>query len=85
MIDVHSRESELEVQIIGLQGEIDKLKRELKETREEILDDITNVETIKRYPFFYTRDTDNYLKLDKDDYKEVIKKWEAKLKEEDKP
>lgn len=37
MIDEHTREDELEILIIGLQGEIDKLKKEKQEIIEKFI------------------------------------------------
>ena len=78
MIDVHSRESELEVQIIGLQGEIDKLKRELKETREEILADLQKAwdQTIDREINLGLQAKFHY--PINDNYHALKKKWEEK-------
>ena len=40
MIDEHSREDELIVQIIGLQGKIERLKKERQDDVVEFLEDI---------------------------------------------
>ena len=42
MIDEHTREDELEILIIGLQGEIDKLKKENMEYIEKFIGDLND-------------------------------------------
>ena len=48
MIEEHSREDELIVQMIGLQGTIDKLKREKQELISEFVEGLEEFE-LKRY------------------------------------
>lgn len=62
MIDEHSRESELEVQIIGLKGKIDSLKKELKENKEEFLDDLREVMEWSKNELPFDSETNTSLK-----------------------
>ena len=50
--------------------------RKGKELISEFVDDLTNQETIKRYPY----PTNKALLIDREDFVRVIRKWEEKLK-----
>ena len=51
-----------------------------KEIYGEILEDLTNVEILKRYIFYNDVESEEFLKFSKEDFKKLIKKWQKKLK-----
>ncbi|KKL95806.1 hypothetical protein LCGC14_1850960 [marine sediment metagenome] len=82
MIDEHSREDELIVQIIGLKGKIEKLQEEKKKIIEEFQ---IQIKYWRKMIHFY-RDKgypdewkDNITKI-RDDMNKELKKWEERKK-----
>ena len=63
MIDEHSKEDELVVQIIGLQGKIERIEKEKKKLIEESIKDL-------HYVWNHPKDFNGYM--------ELKKKWEEK-------
>ncbi|KKL90517.1 hypothetical protein LCGC14_1903940 [marine sediment metagenome] len=56
MIDIHTRESELEVQIVGLQGMIEKLQKEIEDNKKEFLNDLQSIPQFKHIAMEYVAD-----------------------------
>lgn len=71
MIDEHSREDELMVQIIGLQGKIERLKKEKQEQIGEFLE-FLNFKSGTLEGF------DSLVVFTKKDFEEELEKWEEK-------
>lgn len=58
MLDEHPREDELEIQIIGLQGKIESLQKELKENKEEFVS--VKKKDIERWIYLLKHDFTRY-------------------------
>jgi len=70
MKDIHTKEDELEIQIIGLQGKIERLEKQLKEQRAEFLVDLVDL--------YFETDPCLYFKESKLEFALTKQKWESK-------